>query len=51
MKRVEANDPDALSEMGLYLRDEGDYEGAFEYFTKAAGLGHVEAHYEFSTHI
>ena len=46
MKRVEANDPAAKTGLGLYLCGEGDYEGAVEYFTKAAELGDVEAHYE-----
>ncbi len=45
MKRIEAGDPAAMSEMGTYCRNEGDYESAFEYFTKAAELGFVEAHY------
>ncbi len=48
MKRVEANDPSALRELGKVRRDEGDYEGAFEYLTKAAALGDIESHYEVS---
>jgi len=49
MKRVEANDPDALlRHMGLIRNDEGDYEGAFEYWTKAARLGNTGAHYQLS---
>ena len=43
-KRVEANDPAALSHMGGVCCNEGDYEGAFEYFKKAAELGDIEAH-------
>ena len=27
---------------------EGDYDGAFEYHTKAAGLGDADAHYQLS---
>ena len=48
MKRVEANDPVALREFGTQRYDEGDYKGAFEYWTKAAELGDVEAHYQLS---
>jgi hypothetical protein len=49
MKRVKANDPVALCEMGKKCRSEGDYEGAFQYLTKAAGLGEAGAHFELST--
>jgi len=45
MKRVEANDPVAIYEMGVFRYEEGDYEGAFEYLTKGAELGGAEAHY------
>eukprot|EP00985_Skeletonema_marinoi_P033560 scaffold41608_cov204-Skeletonema_marinoi.AAC.1 len=38
MKRVEANDPVALCQMGRERYEEGDYNGAFQYWTKAAGL-------------
>jgi len=48
MKRVEANDPAAMRHMGRERWGEGDYDGAFEYWTKAAGLGHVAAHFELS---
>lgn len=48
MKRAEANDPDALREVGTKRREEGDYKGAFEYWTKAAELGNVSAHYDLS---
>ncbi len=44
MKRVKANDPAALCEMGRQCRDKGDYDGAFKYLTKAAELGDAEAH-------
>ncbi len=46
MKRVKANDPVALKHMGMKCRDEGDYGGAFEYYTKASELGNAEARYE-----
>ena len=46
MKRVKANDPAAIVHRGLYLNDEGDFDGAFEYLTKAAELGDMNAHNE-----
>ena len=46
MKRVEANDPVALRRVGSLRRDEGDYKGAIKYWTKAAKLGDVLAHYQ-----
>ncbi len=33
--------------MGVKRYNEGDYEGAFEYYTKAAELGSMMAHYNF----
>jgi tetratricopeptide (TPR) repeat protein len=45
MKRIKANDPAALSNMGLKCYDKGDYDGAFKYWTKAAELEDVEAHF------
>ena len=45
MKRMKANDPAALRHMAGKRRDKGDYEGAFEYWTKAADLGDMIAHY------
>ena len=48
MKRVKANDPLAISEMGTICCNEGDYEGAFEYLTKAAELGDSASHYNLS---
>jgi len=45
MKRVEANDPIAICEVGKRCFHDGDYERAFGYLTKAAGLGGVDAHY------
>jgi tetratricopeptide (TPR) repeat protein len=48
MKRVKANDPVALRAKGVMCRNDGDYEGAVEYYTKAADLGDIEAHYNLS---
>ena len=48
MKRVEANDPVALREVGTLRSDSGDCKGAFEYWKKAAELGDVMAHYQLS---
>ncbi len=47
-KRVEANDPIALLQMGKRCYHSEEYDGAFEYFTKAAELGEMDAHYELS---
>jgi len=43
-KRFEANDPFALREAGRKHFGDGDYERAFEYWTKAADLGDANAH-------
>ncbi len=48
MKRIEANDPNELCEIGKDKCDEGDCTAAFDYFTKAADLGDAEAHYRLS---
>ena len=48
MKRVETNDPVATQFVGIRCYYEGDYGSAFEYLTKAAGLGDAEAHYYLS---
>jgi len=45
MKRIEANDPVAMRRQAGKYYDKGDYSSAFEYFTKAARLGDVLAHY------
>eukprot|EP00984_Skeletonema_dohrnii_P027856 scaffold17545_cov81-Skeletonema_dohrnii-CCMP3373.AAC.5 len=45
MKRIKANDPVALRREGFVQEKEGDDSSAFEYFTKAAEIGDVEAHY------
>jgi TPR repeat protein len=48
MERVKANDPVGLFQMGSVCDDKGDYEGAIQYWTKAAELGNVEAHFNLS---
>ena len=48
MKRAKANDPLAIFKMGLKRQEEGDYEGAIEYYTKAAALGDIGAHQNLS---
>jgi len=45
MKRIGKNDPVALRGMGKTHCREGDYEIAIEYWTKAAALGDLEAHF------
>jgi len=49
-KRLEANDPVALRSQASeqYNKRERDCSGAFEYWTKAAGLGDAVAHYKLS---
>ena len=47
MKRIETNDPVALTDVGREIADE-DNDRAFRYWTKAAELGDVEAHYQLS---
>ena len=49
MKRIEANDPVAMREQGSYCYKKGDYSSAFEYFTKAAKLGDIEANYKLAS--
>jgi tetratricopeptide (TPR) repeat protein len=46
MKRVKANDPVAICQVGARHIDKGDYDSAFEYLTKAAELGDAAAHYQ-----
>jgi hypothetical protein len=48
MKRAAANDPVAIREVGAKRYLAGDYGTAFEYFTKAAGLGDIDVHYNLS---
>jgi tetratricopeptide (TPR) repeat protein len=46
--RVKANDPIALLQMGGMCDREGDHEEAIQYYTKAAELGDMDAHYNLS---
>eukprot|EP00985_Skeletonema_marinoi_P022260 scaffold14126_cov73-Skeletonema_marinoi.AAC.3 len=45
-KRIEANDPVAMTQWGKKQYVKGNYSSAFEYFTRAAELGDVLAHYQ-----
>jgi TPR repeat protein len=45
MKRIEANDPVPMLQMGGKCCEKGDYDTAFEYYTKSAELGDAEAHF------
>ena len=47
-KRIKNNDPVAMQQMGQKRREEGDYESALKYLTKAAELGDADAHYNLS---
>jgi hypothetical protein len=44
MERIKKNDPVAMTHMGKKHFAKGDFGKAFEYYTKAAELGDVEAH-------
>ncbi len=46
MKRVKANDPAAMRQMGIEHYKRGDYDSALECWTKAANLGDLDAHYD-----
>ncbi len=48
MKRAKANDPTAICQMGTRCYHKGDYDSAFQYWTKAVRLGDIEAHYQLS---
>ncbi len=45
IERMEANDPAAIRQEGAEQYQKGDYQVAFKYYTKAARLGDVEAHF------
>jgi TPR repeat protein len=45
MERVEANDPVAMRELGRRRYNEGEYDSAFDYYTKAAETGDIDAHF------
>ena len=49
MKRIEVNCPVAIRNEGLECYHDGKYEEAFEYYSKAAELGDIEAHYHLAT--
>ena len=44
IKRVQANDPNAMCKMGIECYSKGNYLEAFQYSSKAAELGHADAH-------
>ena len=46
MKRVEMNDPVAMYQHGGERYEQGKYICAFEYLSKAAKLGDIDAHYK-----
>ena len=48
MKRIAVNDSFAMCYMGGEKYHGGDYKSAFEYWTRAAALGEVVAHYQLS---
>jgi tetratricopeptide (TPR) repeat protein len=48
MKRVKANDPAAIFQLGVKCYNKGDNAGAVKYYTKAAALGDIHAHYNLS---
>ena len=48
IKRIDAKDPVALYYLGKEHYVKGNYESAFKYYTKAADLGDVDAHYPLS---
>ena len=48
MERAKANDPLALYQLGSIYYGDGDFERALKYYTKAAALGGIDAHYGLS---
>jgi TPR repeat protein len=48
MERAKVNDPIALFHIALRRLGEGNYEGAFQCWTKAAALGNSGAHFNLS---
>jgi tetratricopeptide (TPR) repeat protein len=48
VKRVKANDPEAITYVAKKRNSEGNYEVAFQYYTKAAELGDMDAHFRLS---
>ena len=49
MNRIKKNDPAATTAMGKKHYNESDYVKAAEYWTEAAELGYVEAHFSLGT--
>ena len=49
VKRIEANCPAAIRYEGLKCYHDGKYEEAFDYYSKAAELGDIAAHYHLAT--
>jgi TPR repeat protein len=45
MKRIEANDPAAMTQMGTIRFEKADYDGAVLYWKKAAELGGLDVHH------
>ena len=45
MKRIKANDPVAMSQMGVERHSKGDYNSALEHLRTAAELGNADAHH------
>jgi len=45
-KRIEANDPNALRQMGTIYGAQANFAKAMEFLTKAAKLGDAESHYD-----
>ena len=48
MRRVEANDPVAMQQVGGIHHSKGEYNKAFHYWRKASGLGNAKAHFDLS---
>ncbi len=48
MRRAEANDPTALNKVGTIHYSKGEYDRAFQYWSKAARLGNASAHFNVS---
>ena len=44
MKRIEANDPEAMCMEGMKQHQKGKYRKAFKFYTMAAELGNADAH-------
>ena len=48
MKRIEVNDPIAIHQEGTERYCRGDYSGGFDYLSRAAKLGVIDAHFRLS---